>query len=270
MELRVWSWEHSRQPNLLRKLEYLICWKGYRIKEDKWRLSEDVKGVKGLITEFHQRNPEAPQHISTMLCPITLTWLCWQISASSEPVTPPALVPPWNSSAIEAPLSQLHTDSRDSRNLVLRSNSGITNTTLNITVSSLVPVPVPVPNLVPVPIPCSDIAFLCFPCCTHRFPVFRSKFCYVPVPNGYVLWLIYIDPHLVLYSTCLNIDFDYCSHCLLNLWSLPTSISIIWFPTLGIPSISDIYTLEISDSHNPNPGSIGNPLYSEFHPLNYS
>jgi len=97
----------------------------------------------------------------------------------------------------------------------------------HITISSLVPVPVPVPNLVPVPIPCSSIAFLCFPCCTHRFPVFRSVFCYVPVPNGYALWLIYIDPHLVLYSICSNIDFDYCSHCLLDLWSLPTSI---WLP----------------------------------------
>jgi len=64
--------------------------------------------------------------------PITLMWLCWQTSASSKPVTLPvtplALVPPWNSSALEAPLSQLHTDSRDSRNLVPHSNSGITNT----------------------------------------------------------------------------------------------------------------------------------------------
>src|SRR5882724_1608961 len=102
------------------------------------------------------------------------------MSASSEPVTspvtPPALVPPQNSYALEALLSQLHTNSQDSQNLVLCSNSGITNTTLNITVSSLVPVPVPVPILVPVPIPCSDIAFLCFPCCTHHFPVFRSVF----------------------------------------------------------------------------------------------
>src|SRR5882724_3943969 len=100
--------------------------------------------------------------------------------ASSEPVTfpvtPPALVPPWNSSALEAPLSQLHTDSQDSQNLVPHLNSGITNTTLNISVSSLVPVPVPVPILVPVPVPCSDIALLCSPSCTHRFPVFRSIF----------------------------------------------------------------------------------------------
>ena len=85
--------------------------------------------------------------------------------ASSEPVTfpvtPPALVPPRNSSALEAPLSQLHTNSQASWNSVPCSNSGITNTALNISVSSLVPVPVPVHNLVPVPIPCSDIAFLC-------------------------------------------------------------------------------------------------------------
>src|SRR5882724_1607080 len=84
--------------------------------------------------------------------------------ASSEPVTspvtPPALVPPQNSSALEAPLSQLHTDSQDSWNLVPHLKSGITNTTLNVSISSLVPVPVPVLVLVPVPIPCSDIAFL--------------------------------------------------------------------------------------------------------------
>src|SRR5882724_668270 len=112
-------------------------------------------------------------------------------SASPEPVTSPvtplALVPPRNSSALEALLSQLRTDSRDSWNSVPRSNSGITNTVLNITVSTLVPVPVPVLFLVPVPVPCSDIAFLCFPSCTHRFPVFQSVFRYVLVPNGYVL-----------------------------------------------------------------------------------
>src|SRR5882724_6892607 len=113
------------------------------------------------------------------------------ISASSKPVTSPvtplALVPPRNPSALEALLSQLHTDSQYSQNLVLCLNSGITNAALNITISSLVPVPVPVPILVPVPGPCSDIAFLCFPSCTHHFPVFRSVFQYVPVPNGYAL-----------------------------------------------------------------------------------
>ena len=48
------------------KLEYLVCWKGYGIEEDKWRLAEDVQGSKQLISEFHCRNPEAPQHISTL------------------------------------------------------------------------------------------------------------------------------------------------------------------------------------------------------------
>src|SRR5882724_7063155 len=88
------------------------------------------------------------------------------ISASSKPVTSPvtplALVPPRNPSALEAPLSQLHTDSQDSQNLVPHLSLGTTNTDLNITISSLVPVPVPVLILVPVPVPCSDIAFLCF------------------------------------------------------------------------------------------------------------
>jgi len=48
------------------KLEYLVCWKGYGIEEDKWRLAEDVQGSKQLISEFHCMNPEAPQHTSTL------------------------------------------------------------------------------------------------------------------------------------------------------------------------------------------------------------
>src|SRR5882724_7066069 len=83
--------------------------------------------------------------------------------------TPLALVPPRNSSALEAPLSQLHTDSRDSRNLVPCSNSGITNTDLNITISSLVPVPVPVLNS------CSCSC----PMFQHSIPVF--PFLYTPL-----------------------------------------------------------------------------------------
>src|SRR5882724_10363631 len=48
------------------RLEYLVHWKGYGVEEDKWRLVEDVKGSRRLVSEFHCRNPEAPQHISTL------------------------------------------------------------------------------------------------------------------------------------------------------------------------------------------------------------
>jgi len=47
-------------------LEYLVCWKGYRIEENEWRWAKDVKGSKRLVSEFHHKNPEAPQHISTL------------------------------------------------------------------------------------------------------------------------------------------------------------------------------------------------------------
>jgi len=47
------------------KLEYLVCWKGYGVEEDKWR-PVDVKGSRRLVSEFHHWNPEAPQHISTL------------------------------------------------------------------------------------------------------------------------------------------------------------------------------------------------------------
>jgi len=83
---------------------------------------------------------------------VTLLANLGQFLSCHNPVTPLALVPPWNPSALEAPLSQLHTDSRDSWNLVPCSNWGITNATLNTSLSSLVPVPVPVPILVPVPV----------------------------------------------------------------------------------------------------------------------
>src|SRR5882724_68357 len=48
------------------KLEYLVCWKGYGIEEDEWRPAKDVKGSRWLVSEFHHRNPEALQHISTL------------------------------------------------------------------------------------------------------------------------------------------------------------------------------------------------------------
>ena len=50
----------------LGKLEYLILWKGYGIEEYEWRPSEDVKGARRLVSEFHQQNLKAPQHISAI------------------------------------------------------------------------------------------------------------------------------------------------------------------------------------------------------------
>jgi len=32
------------------KLKYLVCWKGYSVKEDEWRPVEDVQGLKWLIS----------------------------------------------------------------------------------------------------------------------------------------------------------------------------------------------------------------------------
>jgi len=69
------------------------------------------------------------------------------------------------------------------------------------------------------------------------------------------LWLVYIDPTLY-YIRCSNIDFDYRFHCLLDLWSLPTSSdSHIRFPNTGKPLTPDsrIYSRYywLTDFQNP-------------------
>src|SRR5882724_9311774 len=59
------------------KLEYLVCWKGYGVEEDEWGLAGDVKSMRQLVLEFHHRNPEVPQYISSLnfaslpICPIS-------------------------------------------------------------------------------------------------------------------------------------------------------------------------------------------------------
>src|SRR5467141_2826433 len=42
------------------KLKYLVCWKRYGIEEDEWRPSEDVKGAKRLVSEFHWQTLKHP------------------------------------------------------------------------------------------------------------------------------------------------------------------------------------------------------------------
>ena len=41
-------------------VEYLVCWKGYGVEEDKWFPIHDVQGSKQLIAEFHHTHPQAP------------------------------------------------------------------------------------------------------------------------------------------------------------------------------------------------------------------
>ena len=39
--------EHILDSRVFRnKFEYLVCWKGYGVKEDEWRLAKDVKGMR--------------------------------------------------------------------------------------------------------------------------------------------------------------------------------------------------------------------------------
>ena len=42
------------------KVEYLVHWKGYGVKEDEWHPIRDVQGSKQLITEFHCSHLQAP------------------------------------------------------------------------------------------------------------------------------------------------------------------------------------------------------------------
>ena len=45
---------------LHRKVEYLVCWKGYGVEEDEWHPIRDVQGSKQLIAEFHCTHLQAP------------------------------------------------------------------------------------------------------------------------------------------------------------------------------------------------------------------
>jgi len=138
-----------------------------------------------------------------MLCPVTLTWLHWQTSASSEtghiPCHTPGtsstseLISPWST------LSQLHTDSRDSRNLVSALELGIHRYRLNIAVLSLVPSSSSILILVPVPVPVFRHSIPVFPSCTHRFPV-SDPYSTMFLSYGYALWLVYITPTLYIFD----------------------------------------------------------------------
>ena len=43
------------------KVEYLVHWKGYGVKEDEWHPVHDVQGSKQLIAKFHHTHLQAPR-----------------------------------------------------------------------------------------------------------------------------------------------------------------------------------------------------------------
>ena len=47
--------------------KYLICWKGYGEGEDTWEPAKNLAHAPDRVTEFHTRNPGAPQKINAML-----------------------------------------------------------------------------------------------------------------------------------------------------------------------------------------------------------
>ena len=59
-----------------------------------------------------------------------------------------------------------------------------------------------------------------------------------------------------MYSTCLNIDFDHCSHCLLDLWSLANIT-----PYTSVTSNSILYLQKLSFNLNSMLISIKAMLY---------
>jgi len=67
--------------------------------------------------------------------------------------------------------------------------------------------------------------------CTHCLAVFWSHTSDIPLLMAMLSDSIYKTLNSVCISICSNIDFDYCFHCLLNLWSFPTSLwtSELWF-----------------------------------------
>ena len=59
--------------------------------------------------------------------------------------------------------------------------------------------------------------------CTHCLAVFQSHTSDILILMAMLSDSIY-KTQLCMYLTCSNIDFDYCFHCLLDLWSLLTSL----------------------------------------------
>jgi hypothetical protein len=49
-----------------RKLQYLVQWKGYGLKENLWLLESDLEAP-DLIADFHRAHPTVPKCINTLV-----------------------------------------------------------------------------------------------------------------------------------------------------------------------------------------------------------
>src|SRR5882724_11870720 len=80
------------------KLKYLVHWKGYGIEEDEWRPSEDVKGARRLMSEFHRQTPRHPNTF-------------WPSTSPNSPSTPSSTSrTPWTRSLQIGLLVDAHWD----------------------------------------------------------------------------------------------------------------------------------------------------------------
>jgi hypothetical protein len=61
-EHEVFKIKDSRMNRRLKKIKYLVEWKGYK-GEDLWEMENNVRNAKTLIKMFHQKNPSAPRHL---------------------------------------------------------------------------------------------------------------------------------------------------------------------------------------------------------------
>jgi len=137
-----------------------------------------------------------------LLCPITSYDFAdkhWPVQTSTS-LSHPCLVPPQNSSALEAPYHSF-TPIRDP-GIQFHTRTRVSPYCPHITVSSLVQFQFLL-ILVSVPVPCSN-CLLCCPCCTHRFPVsnlYSNLFLFLWLcsltriyrPHLYYIWYVRIS-----------------------------------------------------------------------------
>src|SRR5882724_8548095 len=77
--------------------------------------------------------------------------------------------------------------------------------------------------------------------CIHHLAVFLLALL-ISLTNVLFPDSIYKTPIHVCYSICLNLDFDYCSPCLLGLWSLQFQFDSNFKPNMS-PALQTLYLI---------------------------